>query len=243
MSWLRRIRYPFPYWGSFGGALLWLFEKNLEQWFPSWWPSSLPWGWITVCFLCVVIGQAMSDIENPYSWIVRKWNYWKRYFDVQGQYYTSEVRNGRNYLHLSVRITFVKNVTDADLFLKVYQLGFAASHQFTRILDSHINIKKDAQITHILAVVPIEAGENAYWGSPTNPTTSYLVEGGRYIAMLCLRNKNSYQEFKIYIEMATPKAHNFGRFFVFDERYTFLDFLTKPTTESRGILLVKNSYT
>jgi len=186
-----------------------------------------------------MIGGFLSDIANPVSWVREKWNHWRRLFDIKGQYYSHEVRNEREYLHIKVCLTFARNIANADLLLKIYQIQMLPGHQFTHTIAESINKKKDAQGIYTLAVIPLNESENSYWGSPENPTNHSLVYGGRYIACLCIRTHKAFQEHKLYIQIATPKAGSFGKYVVFDESTAALHYLMKPTTEKDGCLFIK----
>lgn len=167
-------------------------------------------------------------------------------FSVEGHYYASDVRNGREYLNVRVRFTFIKNITDADVQLKVYQMHYMPKHLFTHTIAPGVNAKQDTEQTYTLAVIPlsrppssIEPGENVYWGSPEHPTKNFLSTGGRYIVSVCLRTNRQSQEHKFYLYMSSPSGLDFGKYFVLDERDVVIDYLTKPTVDTQGSLSLR----
>ena len=157
----------------------------------------------------------------------RTWDSWRKYYTVKGNYYVHIVDKQREYLHVNTEITFVRNVDDADLLLKVYSVSGFIQHDFTHTLEKQINHKKDSQVRYTLAVVPISDGENAYWGSPNNPSSHFLVERGKYIAALCLRTKRSFQEHKIYRD-SSQRWWEFRQIFLRSIRATKLLIYLKP---------------
>jgi len=236
MSWIRRFpaHYSLPGFGFITSIIFRICEYRIAAWLPDW-TKAIPWDWIALCLVAFMIGEIFRDWKNPNSFIKSHWDHWQRCFDVEGHYNASEHRDNRTYLNISVRLTFARFLEKADLFLKVYEIGREPRFLFTHTLVKETNVNVDEQRTYILAVIPVEPGENAYWGSRDNQTQHFLSEGSEYIAALCLRTKNRHQEHKIYIQIPWRSGHNFGRVCVFDERYAVLDWLRKPTLDTPGV--------